>query len=94
MTRRVSWVLCAVTFGFITLAHGQFTTPTGIRGFWDYQTNYRTPQYIRICPNSSLVHAIMMVSDDSLNLNSSRRTAYSFSSDGSTSWTTLKEIHT
>jgi len=30
MTRRVSWVLCAVTFGFITLAHDQFTTLGGV----------------------------------------------------------------
>jgi len=92
MTRRASWVLCAAIFGFITLAHGQFITPTGISGFWDYQTNYRTPQYIRICPNSSLVHTIMMVSDDSLNLGTSRRTAYAFSSNGGSSWTTFNQI--
>ena len=37
-------------------AHAQvrFYTYTGINGFWDYQTNYRTPQYIRACPGSQM----------------------------------------
>ncbi|MBI5472975.1 MAG: hypothetical protein HY961_11575, partial [Ignavibacteriae bacterium] len=66
-----------------------FTTYTGISGFYDYQTNYRTPQYIRVCPNTTHVHAVMMVADDSANISTSRRTAYSYSSNGGTTWNTF-----
>lgn len=73
-------------------AQTQFSTYTGISGYWDYQVSYRTPQYIRACPGSSFVHTIMMVADDSLNTSASRRTAYAFSSDGGTTWTTFNQV--
>ncbi len=73
-------------------AQNQFCTYTGITGFWDYQSNYRTPQYLRACPGSTMLHAIMMVADDSLSTSTSRRTAYAFSSNGGTTWTTFSQI--
>ena len=85
----------AIVFPLMSLisqAQTPFFTYTGINGFYDYQTNYRTPQYIRACPNSQMVHAIMMVADDSLNPNASRRTACAFSSDGGTTWTVFGQI--
>ena len=69
-----------------------FYTYTGISGFYDYQTNYRTPQYIRACPGSQMIHAIMMIADDSLAPNTTRGTAYAFSSDGGTTWTTFNQL--
>jgi hypothetical protein len=78
--------------GLTALAQSQFFTYTGINGFYDYQTNYRTPQYLRACPGSSMIHAILMVSDDSLNISTSRRTAYAFSSNGGTTWTTFNDV--
>ncbi len=79
---------CCVT----VLTQTQFSTYTGISGYWDYQVSYRTPQYIRACPGSSMIHAIMMVADDSLNTSASRRTAYAFSSDAGTTWTTFNQV--
>src|SRR5512146_3084968 len=84
--------LTVATFCTVMHAQTQFSTYTGIGGFWDYQVSYRTPQYIRACPGSSMIHAIMMVSDDSLNTSASRRTAYAFSSDGGTTWTTFNQV--
>ena len=82
-----------VASGLLTVhAQTQFSTYTGISGFWDYQVSYRSPQYIRACPGSSIIHAIMMVADDSLNTSASRRTAYAFSSDGGTTWTTFNQL--
>jgi hypothetical protein len=78
--------------GFISEAQTLFYTYTGINGFYDYQTSYRTTQYIRACPGSSMIHAIMMVADDSLNPSTSRRTAYAFSSNSGTTWTTFNDL--
>ena len=90
MTR--GFLLLPVACSFIVFIGAAQPTYTGISGFWDYQTNYRTPQYIRRCPNSSVIHAIMMVADDSLNPNLSRRTAYAFSSNNGITWTTFNQI--
>jgi hypothetical protein len=68
------------------------STYTGIQGYYDYQTSYRSPQYIRCSPGFDTLHAIMMVSYDSLNPSSSRRTAYAFSSNGGTAWTTFNNL--
>jgi hypothetical protein len=90
--RLLSLVSVCSLVGFIANAQTLFYTYTGINGFYDYQTNYRTTQYIRACPGSSMIHAIMMVADDSANTSTSRRTAYAFSSDGGTTWTTFNQI--
>ena len=93
MTRKLSSVVLLCLLVCATVS-GQTTTftYTGINGYYDYQTNYRAPQYIRACPGTSYIHAIMMVADDSLNPSTSRRTAYAFSSDGGTTWTTFNQI--
>jgi hypothetical protein len=90
--RLLSLIAVCSLVGSIAEAQIQFSTYTGINGFYDYQTNYRTTQYIRACPGSSMIHAIMMVADDSLNPSTSRRTAYAFSSDGGSTWTTFNQI--
>ncbi len=84
-------LLCLVGT-YASLAQTIFTTYTGIDGFYDYQTNYRTPQYIRVCPGTSHIHAIMMVADDSANISSSRRTAYAYSSNGGNTWNTFSNV--
>ncbi len=84
-------LLCVVGT-YTSLAQSIFTTYTGIEGFYDYQTNYRTPQYIRVCPNTTHVHAVMMVADDSANTSASRRTAYSYSSNGGETWNTFSNL--
>ena len=87
-----SLALVFMLTGLIASALSQVGTYTGLSGFWDYQTNYRTNQYIRICPNTYMVHVIMMVADDSLNPSTSRRTAYAFSSNGGWTWNRFNEI--
>ena len=84
-------ILCFVGT-YASHAQTTFTTYTGIDGFYDYQTNYRTPQYIRVCPNTTHVHAVMMVADDSANISNSRRTAYAYSSNGGLTWTTFSNV--
>jgi len=76
----------------ITKAQTYSYTYTGITGFYDYQTSYRTPQHVRACPGSSMIHATLMVADDSLAPSTSRRTAYAFSSNGGSTWTTFNQI--
>lgn len=87
-------LLVVVVMGVVQSAQAQslLFRETGISGFYDYQTNYRTPQYLRMCRQSSIIHATMMVADDSLNPSASRRTAYAFSSDGGMTWTTFNQI--
>ncbi len=63
---------------------------TGITGYWDFQTNGGPLDYLEVNPvNINKIHAIMMVGTDTgatSTISSSRRTAYSFSSDGGETW--------
>jgi hypothetical protein len=59
---------------------------TGIQGYYDYQTSYRTPQYVRCSPGGDTIHTIMMVAYDSLNTSTSRRSMYSISTNGGQYW--------
>lgn len=67
---------------------------TGITGFFDFQTNGGALEYLEVNPlNPNRIHAIMMVSTDSLNVSASRRTAYSYSSNGGSTWTTPRILN-
>ena len=43
-----------------------FRTYTTLAGYYDIQSTFRTPQYIRVNSANGNIHVIMMVSDDSL----------------------------
>lgn len=63
---------------------------TGITGYWDFQTNGGSLEYLEVSPaNPNHVHAMMMVATDSGStsaIGAARRTAYNFSSDGGETW--------
>ncbi|MCB0723564.1 MAG: T9SS type A sorting domain-containing protein [Ignavibacteriae bacterium] len=58
---------------------------TGLSGFYDWQTNGDCKRQIYYF-NGSILHAIYMTSTDSLQVNPSRQTRYSFSSNGGLNW--------
>ncbi len=63
---------------------------TGIAGYWDFQTNGGSLEYLEVSPlNPNHVHAMMMIAIDSGSttaIGASRRTGYNFSSDGGSTW--------
>jgi hypothetical protein len=77
---------------FIFPAHRGFGTYTGLTGFWDYQSNGGSIQHIRVDPASGHIHTIMMIADDSASISPSRRTAYSYSTDGGNVWNTFNDV--
>jgi len=66
---------------------------TGLTGFYDYQMNGTNGHYIYRVSATSM-HAIYMCSLDSLNVSSSRRTKYAYSTDDGATWTDLGEVPT
>ena len=80
-----------------TLQHSVPPTPnivsmvgssTSLSGFYDYQSNGGSIQQIRVNPANGNIDVTFMLADDSTaaGLNSGRRTAYAFSSNGGTIW--------
>ncbi|MBM4166514.1 MAG: T9SS type A sorting domain-containing protein [Ignavibacteria bacterium] len=66
--------------------------PTGIWGYWDFQSYGAPTNYIKINPNSSNhIHSIMTIKYDSGDgiTSPSRRMSYSYSSDGGNSWSAV-----
>lgn len=64
---------------------------TGLTGFYDYHFNGNQPHYLyRV--SSTNMHAVYMLSLDSLSVSPSRRVKYAFSSDNGTTWTDLGEV--
>jgi hypothetical protein len=65
-------------------------TYTGITGFFDYQCNAGSVQFIRVDPSNAagnLIHVIMMESADSTDpTGPTRGTYYGYSTNGGTSW--------
>jgi hypothetical protein len=76
----------------LSLTSPPLGTYTTLSGYWDYQVNGGSAQYIRVNPTNGNIHVVMMVSDDSLNTSASRRTAYAFSSDGGQTWNNFSQI--
>lgn len=62
-----------------------------MQGYYDWQHNGPCPHYI-FYTNDNEMHAVYMVSTDSLDLSGSRRTHYAFSTDGGATWTDLGEV--
>ena len=63
-------------------------TPTGLSGYYDYQCNGGAFQSIRVNPTTGEIHAVMMIAEDSTNIASTRRVAYSYSTDDGGTWNT------
>jgi hypothetical protein len=60
---------------------------TNMYSFYDYQNNGGSMDYIEMNPtNPNLIHTILMASNDSLNVSSSRRTWVNISTNGGTTW--------
>jgi len=67
-------------------------TPTGIWGYWDFQSYGAPTNFIEANPNSpNHIHSIMTVKYDSGDgiTSPSRRMSYSYSSDGGSSWSAV-----
>src|SRR6266705_7207060 len=69
-------------------SYGTYTT---LSGFYDLQSTGNPCQYIRYNRRSGMLHAIFQVAFDSLNPETSRRTAYAYSSGGFT-WNNCNNI--
>jgi len=64
----------------------------GMSGFYDYHFNGEQPHYL-YRHSSTVMHAIYMLAEDSLNpTGPSRRTRYAFSSDDGETWDDLGEV--
>ena len=69
---------------------GLYTT---LSGYYDYQSNGGSINYIRVNPSDGYIHVIYMVSDDSANSGGpTRKTAYALSTNGGTSWNNFNQI--
>ncbi len=66
---------------------------TGLTGFYDYHFNGNQDHYL-YRSNSTTMHAVYMLSQDSLDISGSRRVKYAFSNDNGTTWTDLGEVPT
>jgi hypothetical protein len=75
----------------VTTLVGTFTTLTG---FYDYQSNGGSIQYIRVNPATGNIHVTYMLSDDSTatGLDPGRRVAYAFSTNGGTTWNNFNNV--
>ncbi|HZV12908.1 MAG TPA: hypothetical protein VFA55_06795, partial [Candidatus Kapabacteria bacterium] len=70
---------------------------TGISGFYDYQSNGRSPRYLFMVPGSNFLkmHVCMMTATDStdtVHVGSSRKVGYGFTSDGGQTWTSTNDV--
>ena len=70
--------------------------PTGLSGFYDYQSNGGSPGYIVVSPaNPNHIHTVTMTATantDADAISASRRVGYAYSSDGGNTWTASKAI--
>jgi hypothetical protein len=78
----------------LTLRNG--ATPTGLWGYYDYQSNGMSPGWLYVEPaNPDRIHAVYMLSltgTDTNTVNSTRRVGYAFSVDGGKTWSATREI--
>lgn len=75
----------------LTLRNG--AVPTGLSGYYDYQSNGMSPGYIEVNPtNRQQVHTAMMLAADPEAQSATRRAGYAFSSDGGGTWSTNKAV--
>jgi hypothetical protein len=67
---------------------GVYTT---LNGFYDYQSNGSTMQ-VRVNPANGNIHVVHMIAEDSANANTSRRTAYAFSTNNGATWNNFGNV--
>jgi hypothetical protein len=71
-------------------------TPTGLTGYYDYQSNGGSPGYLVVRRGTpDVIVTTYMDADDGTsidNANASRRTGYAFSADGGATWTNTRSI--
>lgn len=71
---------------------------TGLTGYYDYQSNGMSPNFIVVDPNDRMkVHATYMLSLDQSDLEGAapnRRVGYAYSNDGGATWKSTREIAT
>lgn len=84
--KKILPVLFVMFFTFLTTSVKSIETPiNGLTGYYDLQSHGRSMRQLYYF-NSSVIHAVYMTSSDSSNIEDSRRTHYSFSSDGGVTW--------
>lgn len=78
----------------LTLRNG--AVPTGLQGFYDYQSNGGSPAWIRVNPdNPQEIYTTYMLSSDGStdeSIQSSRKVGFSKSTDGGKTWTPTLDI--
>ena len=71
-------------------------TPTGLQGWYDYQSNGMSPAWIRVNPNDpNDIHTVYMLSEDGSvfdQVGPQRRVGYSHSTDGGETWSPNLDI--
>lgn len=71
-------------------AVGVYTT---LSGYYDYQSNGGSINYIRVNPSNGYIHVIYMVSEDSANSGGpTRKTSYALSINGGASWNNFNQV--
>lgn len=75
----------------------KYGTATGVSGFYDYQSNGRSPRYLFITPDGTFnnLNVCMMTATDSTDttkVSSSRRVGYGYSSDGGVTWVSTNDV--
>ena len=71
-------------------------TPTGLQGYYDYQSNGWSPQYI-VNGTENIIHTTYMLStskgdNDTNVLSTNRKVGYAVSNDGGVTWKSTKQI--
>jgi len=71
-------------------------TPTGLSGYYDYQSNGMSPHWLDVDPkNPSVLHTTYMLATDNFDSSSisvSRRVGYAYSNDGGKTWASNSDI--
>ncbi|MEK9138719.1 MAG: hypothetical protein AAB393_16475, partial [Bacteroidota bacterium] len=62
MNRSITLSMMCVLFTLTADAQLGFDSYTTLMGYWNVQSTFRTPQYIRQCPNTEIIHVILMAS--------------------------------
>lgn len=80
-----------------TVPSVKYSTFTGVWGFYDYQSNDRSPRYLYITPDSTFqnMHVTMMTATDSTDttsINATRHVGYGVSSDGGRTWSSVNDL--
>ena len=75
---------------------GNGAVPTGLQGWYDYQSNGGSPAWIRVDPNDpNNIHTVYMLSTDGSvfdQVGPTRRVGYSHSTDGGETWSPTLDV--